>query len=303
MSRSGMSSSGMGALAKAVIALSMLLAPVAATAAVTVKGRSTVLTWPGGTGPVAGYYVMVHRNGSDVPDLPLGVASAEAPVFELTGRPGDRVRVRVAAFDSEGNVGPASPFSPKIRFVRDSSGSAGGGSGGGGAAGPEAPEIPTGVLPGCADELLVLGQDRLRIRGRFKEKSPSALRGVLCDGDWHGLTVGSAIWSGRFERVQKKKFRGKKRKLDLEPDADTTEAILEALEERFEAAGAGVWSVALRKPARMRVKANRRSDRVRWLLDLKLELVDPVTSRTRRGAYRLDLRGGLSPQLASALWP
>ncbi len=73
---------------------------------------SVTLGWDAADGPVAGYSVYVQRDGGsydyegDVPD----------PVVRLTGPPGQRARVVVAAFDSSGNLGPSSTPSPAFLF-------------------------------------------------------------------------------------------------------------------------------------------------------------------------------------------
>jgi hypothetical protein len=280
--------------------LCLLVAAALPAAAVEVDGRSTVISWPVSSGPVAGYYVLVYRNGSKVPELPFGVTNPVSRVYAVTGRKGDQVRVRVAAFDAEGTIGPLSPRSEKIFFLGGSRGSGGSTAPGDGAS-SEIPNISTRSLPTCADEMLVVGQDKLKVRGEMKERGATALRGVLCNQEWRGIAVGNTIWGGRFERIGKKK--AKSRKLRLEPDAGTTEAILAAIGRRVAEQTDGAWTLELRKPPEMHVKANRDRDKVRWRLDVKLELTNAETGKVRRGRYRFGLRGALSSELASALWP
>src|SRR5262245_57033803 len=69
---------------------------------VQVDGPTALVRWSAAQGPVAGYHVLVSRNGGRYADE-LTTATASANV---EGDPGDVVRVRVAAFDAFGNSGP-----------------------------------------------------------------------------------------------------------------------------------------------------------------------------------------------------
>ncbi|MGH0036869.1 MAG: hypothetical protein ACQGVK_17725 [Myxococcota bacterium] len=275
--------------------LALLGAPSAWAA--VVRGQSTVISWSVGSGPVAGYYVMVHRNGSAVPEFPLGVAKALVPIYEIQGEFGDRIRVRVAPYDKAGNVGPPSPFSQEILFVdpADDSGSPidppDPGSGGG----------AVDPLPPCGEDMLVLGEDRLRVRDGLRERGMTGLRGVLCGGKWWGVVPGDAQWAGEFERVARK--GSKSRKLRLELDEESLAAIFDELERRLAEAGEGAWTLAPRSAPRLRVKFNRGYERAKWSLDLKFEARQPASDEVRTGRYRFKLEGALSPALAAELRP
>src|SRR5262245_25531 len=69
---------------------------------VQVDGPTALVRWSAAPGPVAGYNVLVSRNGGGFEEeLTTPTASAD-----IEGDPGDLVRVRVAAFDAFGNSGP-----------------------------------------------------------------------------------------------------------------------------------------------------------------------------------------------------
>jgi hypothetical protein len=92
------------------------------------------LQWSAARGTVAGYYVIVARNGGAPSVYGVSVDTQEtvkAPV-------GDVVTVQVAAFDAGGIAGPLSPPSTAIRF----NAAPGGGSGGGGGGDPTPPPPP-----------------------------------------------------------------------------------------------------------------------------------------------------------------
>jgi hypothetical protein len=106
-----------------------------------VEGPVATIRWAAASGPVAGYHVLVSRNnGSFDHEFEIDTPKPEA---EIEGVPGDRVRVRVAAFDTFGNTGPFSPASDPFVFVAPPPGSGGGDPD----PGPD-PEPPGGGDPG-----------------------------------------------------------------------------------------------------------------------------------------------------------
>lgn len=70
------------------------------------------LTWAPADGPVAGYYVVVHRNGGEGTVEKL----AAEPTASVGADFGDELSVSVAAFDAAGVAGPLSPRSDTFRF-------------------------------------------------------------------------------------------------------------------------------------------------------------------------------------------
>ena len=105
-----------------------------------VRSLSATLSWDAASGPVAGYHVLVSRNDSGFTQE----AQTNSASVQLMGAPGEVVRVRVAAFDVAGNMGPLSSPSEPFVFVGDptpppSDGggatSTGGGTGSGGGTG------------------------------------------------------------------------------------------------------------------------------------------------------------------------
>ena len=89
--------------------------------------KSAQFAWAPAPGAVAGYYVIVSRNGSG-PEL---AGFATDPMATVTGKYGDSITVQVAAYDSTGTAGPLSPQSQTIVFSPPG-GANGGGSGGSG---------------------------------------------------------------------------------------------------------------------------------------------------------------------------
>ncbi|MGH0032119.1 MAG: FG-GAP repeat domain-containing protein [Myxococcota bacterium] len=71
-----------------------------------------VFGWDPASGPVAGYFVYVSRNG-DPTQLAAVTAGLQASV---DGTAGDVVQITVSAYDTAGAEGPASPVSPSVRF-------------------------------------------------------------------------------------------------------------------------------------------------------------------------------------------
>lgn len=106
-----------------------LLLPVCASAATPVEiagSTQATLRWEPASGPVAGYYVIVSRDGG-TPQV-AGVSDDVEEVVD--GAYGEVLTVQVAAFDAEGVAGPTSPESEPFTFVAPTSGDAGSGGGG-----------------------------------------------------------------------------------------------------------------------------------------------------------------------------
>lgn len=96
-----------------LVAASLVLARAAL--AVDLPGAtSATLGWTAASGPVAGYAVYVSRNGSTPSEPEQRVAIPRAAV---SGGLGESLIVWVVAYDSSGQVGPASPNSDVLRFV------------------------------------------------------------------------------------------------------------------------------------------------------------------------------------------
>jgi len=89
--------------------------------AVDVVGATSArLVWSSATGPVAGYGVFVSKNGAAFPASPTLTTTGTSATVSAAYN--DTVVVRVAAFDSAGSYGPASPNSDSIRFVQGTGG-------------------------------------------------------------------------------------------------------------------------------------------------------------------------------------
>ncbi|HEX5068401.1 MAG TPA: FG-GAP-like repeat-containing protein [Myxococcota bacterium] len=107
---------------------------------IPVLGTSATLTWSAASGPVFGYKVQVSRNGGGYSEDDQIAGST----FSITGAAGDVFQVRVAAMDSDGNLGPMSSPSDKFVFLGNTTTPSGGGessgegSGSGGGSGPVA---------------------------------------------------------------------------------------------------------------------------------------------------------------------
>jgi hypothetical protein len=88
--------------------------------AIPVLGTSATLSWEPASGPVAGYRVLVSRNGGGFDEeSQTGVASVM-----VSGAAGDVLRMRVAAFDAERNAGPLSDPSEAFVFLGNTSSAA-----------------------------------------------------------------------------------------------------------------------------------------------------------------------------------
>jgi len=85
----------------------------AASGAELIGVTEAVFRWAPATGPVAGYYVIVSRNGA-----PARVEALSGDTTEsVTGVYGETIVVRVAAFDAQGATGPESVASEPVTFV------------------------------------------------------------------------------------------------------------------------------------------------------------------------------------------
>ena len=85
--------------------------------------RSATLAWAKASGPVTGYRVYVSRNGQSF----AAEANVKSPSVTISGVTGERFRLRVAARDSKGDVGPLSPPSIEILFTESGATAAGAG--------------------------------------------------------------------------------------------------------------------------------------------------------------------------------
>jgi hypothetical protein len=88
--------------------------------AIPVLGTSATLSWNPASGPVAGYKVLVSRNGGSFNEE----SQTPSASVMLTGAAGDVLRMRVAAFDGSSNVGPLSDPSERFVFLGDTSSTA-----------------------------------------------------------------------------------------------------------------------------------------------------------------------------------
>jgi hypothetical protein len=184
---------------------------------VQVEGPSAQIAWSPASGPVAGYRVLVSRNGGTYAveiDTPQ-------PRTDVKGEPGDLVTVRVAAFDAFGNFGPASPVSEPMKFVAAPSpppsgeptdpgpdpsggddddgevaGGGNGGSGGGGTQPGETPDEPnlSPTRPGDVDgdgavDLVWQSADGALLRITSADLS-HARTWSLPSGSWRAAAVG-----------------------------------------------------------------------------------------------------------------
>lgn len=78
--------------------------------------REATFRWAPATGPVAGYYVLVSRNGAAERVEALSGDTTES----VTGEYGETIVVRVAAFDAQGTSGPESMASDPVTFAAPS---------------------------------------------------------------------------------------------------------------------------------------------------------------------------------------
>ena len=110
---------GGGAMRSHLVSLLLgaaIVALAAAAGAVQVEGNSARLAWAPAWGPVSVYLVSVDRNGQGF--VPRQVAGPDSREIVVEGELGDRVRVRVAAWNLPLEIqGPVSPPSVEIQFV------------------------------------------------------------------------------------------------------------------------------------------------------------------------------------------
>ncbi len=106
--------------------LAVILAPPAF--AVVVTDSSATLQWAPASGPAIGYRVQRSLNGGSFQDQPSTIATD----ITINGQPGDVVRLRVAAYNAAGQLGPWSAVSDPVEFqaAPPSGGTPGGGTGG-----------------------------------------------------------------------------------------------------------------------------------------------------------------------------
>jgi hypothetical protein len=93
--------------------LSLGILPAAHAAIDLVGQTSATLSWQAADGPVAGYYLIVSRNGGE----PMVDGWSDDVTEAVEGAYGDTIVVQVAAFDANGVSGPLSSPSEAIRFV------------------------------------------------------------------------------------------------------------------------------------------------------------------------------------------
>jgi hypothetical protein len=114
---------------------------------IPVLGTSATLNWSPASGPVFGYQVETSRNGGS-----FGEGSLIAgPSVTLTGAAGDVVRVRVAAFDSERNLGPMSAPSDPFVFLGNTTTPSGGGESSGAGSGSGSGSGGSGPVAGGSE--------------------------------------------------------------------------------------------------------------------------------------------------------
>lgn len=109
-------------LRSCLLGLALALLPLSAVARDVVGATEVTFRWASAAGPVAGYAVYVSRDGEAFPSIPEVVTDADAPEATVEGDFGERVAIRVAAFDAQARMGPFSPPSETVRFVRSSGG-------------------------------------------------------------------------------------------------------------------------------------------------------------------------------------
>ena len=98
--------------ATSLLTLMLALVAPSAQAAVEVIDSAT-LQWTPASGSVAGYYVIVSRNGAAAEVEGMATETSQ----EIAGSAGDVVVVQVAAFGDDGAAGPVSEPSEALHFV------------------------------------------------------------------------------------------------------------------------------------------------------------------------------------------
>jgi len=103
-----------------------------------IPSLEAMLGWNDASGPVAGYSVLISRNGGT---FQLERETSVAQIL-VSGAQGDVVRIRVAAYDFAGNAGPVSKPSHPIVFTGPPEGTTGPASSGGSDPVPDPPADP-----------------------------------------------------------------------------------------------------------------------------------------------------------------
>lgn len=109
-------------LRSCLLGLTLAMLPLPAVARDVVGSAEVTFRWASAGGPVAGYAVYVSRDGAGFPSVPEVVTDADVPEATVEGDFGERVAIRVAAFDAQARMGPFSPASETVRFVRSPGG-------------------------------------------------------------------------------------------------------------------------------------------------------------------------------------
>ncbi len=252
-------------MACALVSGALLASPGAA--AVAPSGEASV-TWPTASGAVSGYVVFVYRDGSSIPDLPALEVGADEPRIVLTGSPGSRARIQVAAFDSLGRLGSLSPLSEEITF--DDSAPPRGGS----------------ETEDCGQLTVVEGRDKIRVRDWLRDRGRTSLATILCSTFWTGADPDGREWSGDYDETR---WSDDPRKARLRMKGPTTDALISALRSRLSSLNRRMLEIQLREEPRLRAKRNRSGDRIKWLLDVKIDTYDPRRQKRRPGSYRFEL--------------
>ena len=104
-------------LGVALVTALLATAPGPAGAVVELQRSQVVFTWTPASGAVQGYYVYVSVNAAAEA---LDHATPTAQSLPIPGLPGDRIQVRVRAFDAGQNVGPLSQASEVVLLTEAS---------------------------------------------------------------------------------------------------------------------------------------------------------------------------------------
>lgn len=274
------------------------LAP-ATHAAIEVEGRSVRLGWSQTSGPVAGYGVFVARNGADFGAMPESITLPADPSVSLAEDFGDRVSIRVAAFDSNGNFGPFSDASPEILFVdpnvsapppQPPPGDGGGDPQDGGDPGPDDPDLDE---YGCTERIGPVrldGKEVLKLRKVGKERSEATTWLMLCEGSWVSVGGPGASGGGTYEVLDDE---GRKIRLTFS-DGDTA-GLVSALSVQGSQMQTSLAQTRLRSAPKVMVTLNRDRTLVRLENDVKVKAEKGRKGKTVKGSYKLRLSGDLGP--------
>lgn len=256
-----------------------------ASAAVDVVGKGKVsLNWAAASGPVAGYGVFISRNGKVFPSVPNKVTLANEPSASVSGKVGDVVIVRVAAFDDSGNYGPPSTASEAIRFVDPGEPNplpptGGGGGGGGGGAGGGGGSID-GVCDGIGD---LEGKSKVKLVKGAKRKTKESMLVTLCDGRWAAVDGDGTRLSGDYQVLNE----GRRYALFL--DRDAYNALVSAAQEDSEGLVENRVASWFNEQPRIRVKLNRKQTRAKF--KVSSEVMSSIAGELAGGSYDLSLAG------------